>query len=243
MVESRPMTTPAEFQFGDPAAFLRKQKDHCLAEEAVDENDNPTMWAFGGFVPEDAETAEIVEFFRKSPPFRDNIVVKNLTEKNPEWVAQAARMENQFRMALLQGAISFLTSLEKTNCSIRRACREAGINRTRVDLLKQRVPQFATRCAVVFEEITDKLEEAAYKRAVKGVAKPVFYKGEVVGHEQQFSDHLLAIMLQGRRPGTYRYGGAQSGPPMSLEEQALLAQEAVERLNATTDGAATNAKG
>lgn len=234
MIESRPMTTRAEFQFGDPEKFLQKQKDHCLAEEAIDEDDNPTMWAFGGFVPEDAETSEIVEFFKKSPPYRDNIVVKTLNDKNPEWVAQAARMENQFRMALLRGAIAFLYALEKTNCSIRRACKEAGINRTRIEMLKQRVPQFSTRCSVVFEEITDKLEEAAFKRAVKGVPKPIFYKGEVVGHEQQFSDHLLAIMLQGRRPGTYRHGGAGVEKPLSPDEAALLAQEAVARLMATT---------
>lgn len=230
------MTTPVEFKIGDPEKFLQKQKDHCLAEEAVDEDDYPTIWAFGGFAPEDAEVKDILEFFKRSPPYRETLAVKTLTEKNPLWVAQAARMENQFRLSLLQGAIMFLDALEKSNCSIRKACKIAGINRTRVEMMRQRVPQFATRCTTVFEEITDKLEEAAFKRAVKGVSKPVFYKGEVVGYEQQFSDHLLAIMLQGRRPGTYRPGGASVDRPLNPDEAAALAQEALTRLLSTTQG-------
>lgn len=45
----------------------------------------------------------------------------------------------------------------------------------------------------------DILEEAAWTRAVDGVNKPVFFKGEVVGHETQYSDALLGQMLAARK--------------------------------------------
>jgi hypothetical protein len=45
------------------------------------------------------------------------------------------------------------------------------------------------------------LESAAYERAVKGVERGVWYKGECVGHERDYSDGLLAQMLKARVPG------------------------------------------
>lgn len=51
----------------------------------------------------------------------------------------------------------------------------------------------------------DRFEAEAARRAVDGVEKPVFYKGEVVGYEVQYSDSLLAKLLDGSKPGKYRH--------------------------------------
>lgn len=40
-----------------------------------------------------------------------------------------------------------------------------------------------------------RLEDEGVRRAVDGVKEPVYYKGEVVGHVQKYSDQMLAFML------------------------------------------------
>lgn len=44
------------------------------------------------------------------------------------------------------------------------------------------------------------LESEAIRRAVRGVEKDVYYKGEVVGHETVYSDGLLGKLLEARVP-------------------------------------------
>jgi hypothetical protein len=44
------------------------------------------------------------------------------------------------------------------------------------------------------------LESEAIRRAVRGVEKDIYYKGEVVGHEQVYSDGLLGKLLEARVP-------------------------------------------
>jgi hypothetical protein len=47
---------------------------------------------------------------------------------------------------------------------------------------------------------TQGLVSAAIQRAVHGVDKAVYYKGEVVGHETQYSDSLLTTLLKAKVP-------------------------------------------
>ena len=54
------------------------------------------------------------------------------------------------------------------------------------------------------------LENAAYQRAVHGVEKGIYYKGELVGTETVYSDGLLQSMLKARVPA-YGEGGGPSG--------------------------------
>jgi hypothetical protein len=44
------------------------------------------------------------------------------------------------------------------------------------------------------------LESVAYKRAVKGTKKGVWYQGERVGYEREYSDKLLMDMMKARIP-------------------------------------------
>lgn len=48
------------------------------------------------------------------------------------------------------------------------------------------------------------LEEEALRRAVAGVEKDVWFKGEVVGAERQYSDQLLIVLLKANLPDKYR---------------------------------------
>ncbi|WP_156928970.1 hypothetical protein [Bradyrhizobium sp. th.b2] len=62
---------------------------------------------------------------------------------------------------------------------------------------------FAERWALAYEAGVDKLEDAAIRRAVEGVEKPVYQGGVLVGSVTEYSDTLLGLMLRGKRPKVY----------------------------------------
>jgi hypothetical protein len=115
-----------------------------------------------------------------------------------------AKAENEYRLVLVLKMADFLDALGSTGCSVRQACKRSGINRTLADSLRIRVPAFTEAWDQVFEEVTDSLEEAGLKRAVDGVEEDVYFQGMKVGKKRVYSDSLLAMMLQGRRPGVYK---------------------------------------
>jgi hypothetical protein len=45
------------------------------------------------------------------------------------------------------------------------------------------------------------IESAAITRAVQGVEKAVYYKGDVVGYQTEYSDGLMNTVLKARVPG------------------------------------------
>lgn len=48
------------------------------------------------------------------------------------------------------------------------------------------------------------LEDEAIRRAYKGVRKPVYQGGKLVGHERRYSDTLLMFMLKALAPNKYK---------------------------------------
>lgn len=54
------------------------------------------------------------------------------------------------------------------------------------------------------------LESEAVRRAVQGVEKPVYYRGEVVGYDTQYSDTLLSKLLEARVPAYKKGDGAMN---------------------------------
>jgi hypothetical protein len=50
----------------------------------------------------------------------------------------------------------------------------------------------------------DRVEDAAYNRAINGVEVPHFYKGELVGTHRRYDERLAMFILRYRKP--YRYG-------------------------------------
>lgn len=183
----------------DKNRHLKTQRDHCFAQSPVDDDGRLTMWALGGFAPVD-DDADILEFFKVSPPIKPSFSAPGF-KVSPKVVALA---ENEYRLGLVLKMADFLQTLGSTGCSVRQACKRSGINRMLADSLRVRVPAFAAAWDEVFEEVTDTLEEAGLKRAVDGVEEDVYFQGMKVGKKRVYSDSLLAMMLQGRRPGTYK---------------------------------------
>lgn len=84
------------------------------------------------------------------------------------------------------------------------AAQEAGVNKTTAYRWRESDKDFAQAWDDALEEGTDRLEQEALRRARDGVSKPVFHKGNVVGHVQEYSDTLAIFLLKARRPEVYR---------------------------------------
>lgn len=82
---------------------------------------------------------------------------------------------------------------------------------------------FCVRWAAAYEDGVDVLEDAAHRRAVHGVEKPVYQGGVMVGTITEYSDTLLNLALRGKKPERYNTERHElSGPngaaiPMAME--------------------------
>lgn len=97
----------------------------------------------------------------------------------------------------------FLTALESTGM-VMEACKAVGVGRSTVYEARQRDEDFACAWADVDEALVERMEREAHRRAVHGVHRDVFYKGDVVGEERHYSDTLLIFLLKAKRPEVYR---------------------------------------
>ena len=84
------------------------------------------------------------------------------------------------------------------------ACGAAGYKRRRVYQWRADDEEFADRFREADEEAVDRMEAEADRRAVDGVDKPVFYRGQLCGSVREFSDTLLMFRLKAKRPDRYR---------------------------------------
>lgn len=205
----------------------KKQMAHVLAEEEVDDDGCITVYALGGFVPEDdAEQARL--FLQASPPY------KRGTKAFGGPLAEA-KAENQYRLFTILRMNDFLRVLRDTGCNVSRAAKMSGLNRTFATQLRIRVPAFANLWQEAFDEVTDKMEQEGLRRAVDGVDEPVFYQGIECGTKRVYSDSLLSMMLQGRRPDIYKNRVAQevSGPGGGPVEFQTMSDEQLDSFIAT----------
>lgn len=84
------------------------------------------------------------------------------------------------------------------------AARATGINRKH----HYRWMKASTKAAKLYQrhfhdlhgELCGSMEDEAWRRAVDGVDKPVFYKGEICGYVREFSDRLLLAMMRANIP-------------------------------------------
>lgn len=91
--------------------------------------------------------------------------------------------------------------------------------------------EFALAVQTITDITNEQLVVEARRRAM-GVEKNVYYKGEVVGVEKEYSDNLLMFLIKGRMP-EYRDGpGAKKGMDVSDAEM----NEAIRRYMARKGG-------
>jgi hypothetical protein len=98
---------------------------------------------------------------------------------------------------------AFLSALE-TSVSVGAAAASCGVSRAGAYRWRERSAQFARQWDDAVAGGADLPEDEARRRALEGTARPVFYKGVQVGDVRHYSDRLLMVLLQARRPQVYR---------------------------------------
>ena len=146
---------------------------------------------------------------------------------HPKSPAQARRCEQLTRARQAR----FLAAVGQ-GYSIRHAAATAGVSTATVYTRWLADPAFAEAYRSAVEQGTQAMEDEARRRAVEGVARPVYQGGKLVGHVQEYSDRLLEFLLGGRRPAMYRHNVHMTG---QTQHEHSLAMEAIRRLRDRPD--------
>ncbi|MCA3605740.1 MAG: hypothetical protein IOC56_08825 [Methylobacterium sp.] len=78
-----------------------------------------------------------------------------------------------------------------------------GVSRQAIYDLKERSETFADECELAMARYDSFLEEELNMRIFEGVKRPIYQRGELVGHENVKSDRLLEVALRSRMPEKY----------------------------------------
>lgn len=114
----------------------------------------------------------------------------------------------------------FLAQLRREP-NITKAAKAAGYARRYMYALRDEDPDFARAWDEALDESLDAAEGELYRRAIKGVLKPVYQGGKKVGTVREFSDTLLIFYLKtiGKKRGyieRHEVTGAD-GAPIQIE--------------------------
>ncbi len=106
---------------------------------------------------------------------------------------------------------AFIEVLRETG-NVTLAAQHAGQSRNQVHDVRQHSEHFAAQWDDALEEATDLLEAEARRRALTGIDKPMFFKGEVVASTKKYSDPLLMFLLEAYDPQMFRDDGKVEQP-------------------------------
>lgn len=126
--------------------------------------------------------------------------------------------------------IRFIEALAASGC-VADACRHVGMSETSARALYNRP------CGTAFRHAWDaavdcampRLEQAVLERSIKGVPRPIFYKGEQVGEWRHYDERLAMFLLRTRRAA--RYGKWME----RVEEPSLEERDCAVALDGWTD--------
>lgn len=120
------------------------------------------------------------------------------------------------------------------------AAAEAGTTTRAVRKLCTDNSDFALAVEDALESSTDLLEAEARRRAVEGIDKGIYYQGDLVATEKQYSDSLLHAFLKAKRRREFGDKAELSGPggsPLTVNIRTFGNKPAVEAtlVEATTE--------
>lgn len=109
------------------------------------------------------------------------------------------------------------------------AARTLGVSLRTLQKARERDPEIRRQWSEADDAGTEALEQEAYRRAVLGIEKGLFYQGERFGSEREYSDQLLIVLLKARCPEKYKD---------RLDVKHDLGPDIIERLRAGRERAA-----
>ena len=98
----------------------------------------------------------------------------------------------------------FIQALAESGC-VEAACRRVGMTASGAYRLRARPDAAIFRQAwdIALDYAVRRLSDAAFSRALHGVATPIFYRGEQVGERRRFDERLTMFLLRYRDPTRY----------------------------------------
>ena len=149
------------------------------------------------------------------------------------------RPSSKARTRAIDWKPAFLKNLQATG-NIRAACLAAKISRATFYEHRKADAAFETQVSEALEDAGDILETEAWRRAVKGVLKPVFQQGSRVGSIREYSDTLLIFLLKGTKPQKYKdrveATGPNGGPIVTAVREVIVEMPAEPEADQATDG-------
>ena len=110
------------------------------------------------------------------------------------------------------------------------ACKRVGMGTSSAYALRRRVDAHSFRRAwdAALDVAIERLSDAAFARAIKGVATPVFYKGEQVGERVRHDEKLTMFLLRYRDPVRYGAWTDRWRAERAPEDAAVVLADAVD---------------
>lgn len=92
----------------------------------------------------------------------------------------------------------YLDSLKEFNGREFQAMRAAGITRHQLMKYRETNPEFVEMEQDIVSEVSDKIREEVWRRAMDGIDQGVYHKGEMIDTQKRYSDSLLAILARAK---------------------------------------------
>ena len=117
--------------------------------------------------------------------------------------------------------IAFVEALAETACVVE-AARIVGMSTVSAYALRRlpRARHFREAWDAALDMGVQRLEQAALGRALNGVPRPIFYRGEQVGEWREYDERLAMFLLRYRRPARF---GAALDHEQPLDDLTMLA--------------------
>jgi hypothetical protein len=119
---------------------------------------------------------------------------------------------------------AFLEGLRSSGV-IQQGLIRANIDRHTALLWKKNDEEFAKAWVEAEEAALDELEEAMRGRAIRGVDRPVFYRGDVVGSITEYSDSNAQFLMKAKRYKEDRLEiTGKDGAPLPVQAAPLVVE-------------------
>ncbi len=99
--------------------------------------------------------------------------------------------------------VAFIDALGECGCV--NACERVGLSPSTAYRLRRCVDAYSFRAAwdAALDYAIRRLSDAAFSRALNGVAQPLWFQGEQVGERLHYDERLTMFLLRYRDPDTY----------------------------------------
>ncbi|ODU20708.1 MAG: hypothetical protein ABS87_09270 [Sphingomonas sp. SCN 67-18] len=119
--------------------------------------------------------------------------------------------------------VAFIDALAESGC-VAEACARVGQSPSTAYRLRRRVDAYSFRAAwdAALDYAIRRLSDAAFSRALHGVARPVFFQGEQVGERRYYDERLTMFLLRYRDPDRYGMWLDRREPRRRPDAQAIM---------------------